>query len=99
MLQEVGFLRLWLFSTLRAMWLCLTPRGMFGCILNYGKLPHFDPMHYPDFRTGFLPRNKGIWSCVLHVNCSHISELDVRLLNYPNQTSIAQAMVCLLGTT
>ena len=36
---------------------------------------------------------KRIWPCVLHINYSHISELDVRLLNYPNQTSIAQVMV------
>ena len=38
-IQEVGLLILWLFSTLRAVWLCLAPRGMFGCILNYRKLP------------------------------------------------------------
>ena len=38
-LQEVGLLILWLFSILRAVWLCLAPRGMFGCILKYGKLP------------------------------------------------------------
>ena len=43
--QDVGLLLLWLFSTLRAVWLCLAPRGMFGCILNYGKLPYFDPTH------------------------------------------------------
>ena len=41
------------------MWLCLAPRGMFGCILNYGKLPYFDHMHYPDLRTGFLVGKKG----------------------------------------
>ena len=40
MLQEVGLLLLWLFSTLRVVWLCLAPRGMFGCILNYEKLPY-----------------------------------------------------------
>ena len=45
MFQDVGLLLLWLFSTLRAVWLCLAPRGMFGCILNYGKLPYFDPKH------------------------------------------------------
>ena len=45
MLQEVGIFLLWLFSTLRAVWLCLTPRGMFGCILNYEKLSYFNPMH------------------------------------------------------
>ena len=58
-LQEVGLLLLWLFSILRVVWLCLTPRGMFGCILNYGKLPYFDPIHYPDFRTGFRVGKKG----------------------------------------
>ena len=30
---------------LRAMWWCLAPRGMFGCILNYGELPYFDHTH------------------------------------------------------
>ena len=44
-LQEVDLFLLWLFSTLRDVWLCLAPRGMFGCILNYRKLPYFDPTH------------------------------------------------------
>ena len=39
---------------------------------------------------------KVIWKYVLQVNYSHISELDVRLLNYINRTSIAQDMVRLL---
>ena len=52
-LQEVGLLLLWLVSTLRAVWWCIAPRGMFGCNLSQGKLPYFDHMHYPDFRTGF----------------------------------------------
>ena len=43
--QEVGLLLIWLFSILRVVWLCLALRGMFGCILNYGKLPYFDPTH------------------------------------------------------
>ena len=46
-------------SNLRVVWLCLAPRGMFGCILNYGKLPYFDPTHYLDFRTGFQVGNEG----------------------------------------
>ena len=39
-IQEVGLLLLGSFSTLRVVgWLsCL--RGVFGCILNHGKLPH-----------------------------------------------------------
>ena len=98
-LQEVGLLLLWLIFTLRAVWLCLALRGVFGWILNYGKLPYLDPTHYPDFRTGFRVGNKGNLACVLQVNCSHISERDVRLLNYPNRTSITQVMVRLPGTT
>ena len=58
-LQDLGILLLRLFSILRAMWLCFAPREMFGCILNYGKLPYFDPTHYPDFRTCFRVGNKG----------------------------------------
>ena len=57
--QEVGLLLLWLFSTLKVVWLCLAPRGMFGYILNYGKPPYFDPTHWPNFRTGFRVGNKG----------------------------------------
>ena len=40
------------------MWLCLALRGMFGCILNYGKLPYFDPKQFSDFRVGFRVGNK-----------------------------------------
>ena len=57
--QEVGLLLLWLFSSLRVVWLCLAPRGMFDCILNYGKLPYFNRTHYSDFRIGFQVGNKG----------------------------------------
>ena len=59
MLQEVGLLLLWLFSIFRVVWLCLSPRGVFGCILNYEKLPYFDPTHYPNFRTCFKVGTKG----------------------------------------
>ena len=38
---------------------------------------------------------KEIWQCVLLVNGSHISEIDVRLLNFSIRTSIAQVMVFL----
>ena len=92
-LQEVGLLLLWLFSILRAVWLCLTLRGMFGCILNYGKLPYFDLCINRTLRLVLRWEIKGIFPCVLQVNCSHIHELDARLLNYPNRTSIAQVMV------
>ena len=57
-LQEVGLLILLLISTLRVVWLCIAPMGMFGCILNYGKLPYFDHTHLPNFRTGFRVGNK-----------------------------------------
>ena len=39
---------------------------------------------------------KEIWQCSLLVNCSHISELDVRLLNFSIRTSVDQVMVFLL---
>ena len=32
---------------------CLALRGMFVCVLNYGKLPYCGSTHYPEFRTGF----------------------------------------------
>ena len=35
----------------------------------------------------------GNWTSFLHGNCSCISELDVRLLNHQNQTSITRVMV------
>ena len=37
---------------------CLALRGMFGCILNHGKLPYCGSTHYPDLRTGFWVGNK-----------------------------------------
>ena len=41
-----------------------------------------------------------IWTHVLHKSCICIFELDVRFLNHPNGTSIAQFMVHLIpGTT
>ena len=40
---------------------------------------------------------KGIWTQILHRNCSCICELDVRLLNHPNWTPKAQVMVHVLG--
>ena len=38
---------------------CLALRGMFVCVLNHGKLPYCDSIHYSDFRTGFWVGNKG----------------------------------------
>ena len=69
---------------------------MFGCILNHEKLPHCGSTHEPDFRTGFWVGKKEILQCFLLVNCSHISELDVRLLNFSIRTSVDQVMVFLL---
>ena len=37
----------------------LARRGMFGCILNHGKLPYCGSTHEPYFRTGFWVGNKG----------------------------------------
>ena len=42
-----------------------------------GMLPYFDPTHWPNFRTDFLVEIEGVWTQVLHINCSYISELDV----------------------
>ena len=55
---------------------------LFGCVL--------------DFRTDFQVGNKGNLAVSPQVNCSHISEIDVRLLNYQNRTSVSQVMVHLL---
>ena len=38
---------------------------------------------------------KESWQCVLLVNGSHISELDVRLLNFSIRTFVDQVMVFL----
>ena len=45
----------------------------------------------------FGGETEGIWTSVLHGNCNCICELDVRLLNHPNWTFIAQVMVHFLG--
>ena len=41
--------------------------------------------------------NEGIWTRVLHRNCSYIYELDVRFLNHSNWTSTSQVIVHFLG--
>ena len=61
------------------------------------RLPCFDLTHCPDFGTSFGWETKGIWTHVLHRSCNCICELDVRLLNHPNWTSIAQVMVHFSG--
>ena len=58
-----------------------------------GMLPCFDPMKCPDFGTDFRLKKEGIWIGFLHGNCICNCELDVRLLNHPNWTSIAQVTV------
>ena len=53
-----------------------------------------------EFGTGFRLGNRGIWTRVLHRSFSGICEIDVRFLNHPNWTSVAQIMVYLIpGTT
>ena len=56
-------------------------------------LPCFDLMKCLDFGTDFRLEKEGIWTSVLHGNCSCNRDLDVRLLNNPNWTSISQVMV------
>ena len=38
---------------------CLALRGMFGCVLNHGKLPYCGSTHKPNFKTCFSVGNKG----------------------------------------
>ena len=57
-------------------------------------LPCFGPMKRPDFWTDFrLEKKKGIWTSIIHGNCSYNCEFDVMLLNHSNLTSITQVMV------
>ena len=60
---------------------------------DVGMLPCFDPTYCPEFRTDFQLEKEGIWTSVLYGNCRCNCELDVRLLNHPNWTSITQVMV------
>ena len=60
-------------------------------------LPCFGPMKCLDFGTNFRLEKDEIWTSVLHGNCSYNHELDVRLLNHPNWTSITQVKVHFLG--
>ena len=38
---------------------CLALWGMFGCVLNHGRLPYCGSTRYLNFRTGFWVANKG----------------------------------------
>ena len=38
-----------------------------------------------------------IWTSILQENCRVICEIDVRLLNHPNQTSITQVIIRFTG--
>ena len=59
-------------------------------------LPCFDHVHWPGFGIDFWLEKEGIWTSILHGNCSRNCELDVRLLNHPNWTSITPVMVYFL---
>ena len=63
-----------------------------GYNLNQKNFPIFDHKHYPNLRTDFWVRNRGNLGRSPLVNCSHINELDVKLLNFSIRTSIAQVM-------
>ena len=67
-----------------------TVRLNFGVV---GMLPYFDHAHWLNFGIDFWLEKKGIWTSVLHGNCSCKCDIDVRLLNHTNWTSIAQVMV------
>ena len=63
-----------LFSTIRVVGLCFFPKGLFGQISKYGNATLFLSSILAGFPGG---KNEGLRTRVLHVNCSHISELDV----------------------
>ena len=48
-----------LFSTLRVVWLCLCPKGLFGRISKYRNAAYFDPTHLLDFRMDFQVGTRG----------------------------------------
>ena len=62
-----------------------------------GIVPCFDLISCPVFRADFRLAKEGIWTSFLLVNCRFNFELEIRLLNYPNWTSIAQFMVRLIS--
>ena len=47
-----------LFTTIRAMGLCLCRKGLFAEFLNLGMMLYFDPTHWPDFRIDFQVGNR-----------------------------------------
>ena len=46
-------------------------------------------IHKPDFRTDFWVEKKGNLVVSPLINCSHVNELDVRLLNFSIRSSVA----------
>ena len=71
-----------------------------GCLEKYwvmGIVPCFDPIRCPFFGADFRLEKCRIWTCILQGNCSSIFEIEVRLLNHPNWTSISHVMVRFLG--
>ena len=83
----VGFSALWGYL---AVFFGFLSKGVvwkkFGVV---GMLPCFDLMKHPYFGTNFQLEKEGIWTSIPHGNCSCNCELDVRLLNHLNLTSIA----------
>ena len=49
-----------------------------------------------NFEQVFGWERKEIWQCFILVNCIHISEIDVKLLNFSIRISVDQVMVFLL---
>ena len=62
-----------------------------------GIVPCFNPLLCLVFGADFWLEKGRILTRILLGNCSCITELDVRLLNHPNLTSITQVMVYFLG--
>ena len=70
-----------------------------SCKLNQENFLIFYHMQYPNLRMGFWVRYKENLAMISSGKCSHINELDVRLLNFSIRTSIDQVMVLLLRST
>ena len=62
-----------------------------------GIVPCFDPICCLAFGANFMLEKEIIWTSVIHEDCRLSCELEVRILNYPNWTSIAQVMVHLIS--
>ena len=70
------------------------PKGLFGQILGLWECYPVLILHTSQILgLVFGWETEEIYTWVLHINCSCIYEIDIRILNYPNWTTTAQVMV------